>query len=293
MRKIFIAILCIASIFISGCASNNEYTQLVLTQAEFPRMDGSTATIPLGEAVAAVLMGISREEASQFAVFTGTDSAHRRLANREVDLLIVYGASQQTKDNLPEYSQFKRAAIGSDALVFLVNVSNPVDSLTICQIRGIYTGEITNWSEVGGLDAPIAPFQRNATAGSQALMESLVMGDTPMMNPPEHFLHEGMGMMVTAVSNFDTGQNAIGYNVFYFVTEMLNDPNVKIIAVNGVAPEKSTIADGSYPLTNNFYAIIREEDALTASAAFLVFDWLQGIEGQTLIDLEGYAALMR
>lgn len=76
----------------------------------------------------------------------------------------------------------------TDALVFLVNQSNPVDSLTADQVRDIYTGKITNWSQVGGDDVGIVPFQRNAGAGSQGAMERLVMGGQPMMEAPADYV---------------------------------------------------------------------------------------------------------
>jgi phosphate transport system substrate-binding protein len=264
------------------------YVPLTLTEDEFPLMDGSTANIPLGEAVAAVLMGKPRGDCARFAEFTGTDSAYRRLFNRDVDLLIVYEAARETRQ-AGFLGSINRAAIGSDALVFLVNARNPVDSLTVEEIRGIYMGEITNWNEVGGEDAEIMPFQRNETAGSQALMQSLVMGDRTMMTPPQHLLFMSMGAAVAGVSAFDTGRYAIGYNVFFYVTEMLNDPNVKIIAVNGVIPSKETISSGEYRLTNDFYAVIRNSEP-EDSPAYKVWEWLQGAEGQMLVDLEGYAA---
>jgi ATP-binding cassette subfamily B protein len=70
--------------------------------------------------------------------------------------------------------------LARDGLVFVVNENNPVNSLTTEQIRKIYTGEITNWKEVGGNDAEIIPIQRNEGAGSQALMIKLIMGLYPV-----------------------------------------------------------------------------------------------------------------
>ena len=112
---------------------------LTLTQDEYPRVDGSTATIPLGEAVAAVLMGKDRVDCGKYAEFTGTDSAYRRLAYEEVDLLIVYEASETTMSDL-SHVQFIQAPIGADALVFLVNTYNSIDNLADEQIRDIYSG---------------------------------------------------------------------------------------------------------------------------------------------------------
>jgi phosphate transport system substrate-binding protein len=180
--------------------------------------------------------------------------------------------------------------IGSDGLVFIVNAANPVNNLTVEQVRDIYSGVVTNWNQVGGPNEPIAAFQRNVTAGSHALLMSLLMKDTELMVPPQNFIYAGMGGMVGAVAQFDGGQFAIGYNVFYYVTEMVKDPNVKVLSINGVAPTQETIGNGEYPLTNNFYAVIRPDEPQN-SPAYKIFDWLQSPEGQALIHLEGYAAI--
>ena len=65
--------------------------------------------------------------------------------------------------------------IAKDALAFLVNPANPVNNLTTAQIQGIYTGAITNWKEVGGLDAEIVPYVRNSNSGSQEKFETTIM----------------------------------------------------------------------------------------------------------------------
>lgn len=266
---------------------------LTIAEADYPRIDGSTATIPLGEATAAVLMGKPREECAEYAAFTGTANAYRQLSLQETDLLIVYEAAESTITELSNGGKlediFNIAPIGSDGLVFLVNAENPVDSLTVEQLRKIYAGEITNWSEVGGEDAPIAAFQRNRTAGSQALIEKLVMDGTPMAEPREDYIAESMGGLLTAVSDFNTGRYALGYNVYYYVTEMKKDSNVKILAVDDVIPEKETIQQETYPLVHDFYVVTRKDEA-PDSPTSQVAEWLQGEEGQMLIVLEGYVA---
>ena len=264
-----------------------EVLGLTLHEYEFPSMDGSTATIPLGEAIAALMMGKNREECKQYTEFTGTNTAYKRLMDNAADIIVVYEQPDDAAEYKPD-TILESAAIGSDALVFMVNVQNPIESLTAQQVVDIYSGKITNWSEVGGEDADIAAYQRNATSGSQTLMAKLVMGDTPMMASRENLIAYGMYDIITAISEYDNGVNAIGYNVHYYVAEMIKDPNIKIIAIDGVNPSKETIANGEYPFSNNFYAVIRM-DSSENSPERRLFRWLQTVEGQALIDFEGYA----
>lgn len=114
-------------------------------------------------------------------------------------------------------------------------------------------------------------------------------GSAPDTSKDPEAMRLQSGGLLTAVSDFDTGRYALGYNVFYYVTEMKKDPNVKILAVDGVMPEKETIQQGTYPLVHDFYVVTRKDEA-PDSPANQVAEWLQGEEGQMLIDLEGYVA---
>ena len=292
-KYIFLPIITAALLFsLTACSAAPEAGLeglLSFTEADFPRIDGSTATIPLGEAAAAVLMGIDRADAGRFAVFSGTDRSFRNLVEGTVDLLIVYEPAEETLREIGGTEGLNMAPIGYDGLVFIVNAANPVDSLSVDQVRDIYTGVITNWSEVGGEDAAIAPFQRNHTAGSHALMMSLLMKDTPLMTPIQTYIFGGMGSLLSSVAEFDSGRHAIGYNVFFYVAEMMRNPNVKILRINDVAPSRQSISSGEYPLRNPFYAVIRADEP-EGSPAYKIFRWLQSPEGQALIYLEGYAA---
>ena len=95
-----------------------------------------------------------------------------------------------------------------------------------------------------------------------------------------------MGMN-TALASFDSGELSIGYNVYYYVSQMTDDDRIKILDLNGVMPSNETIASGEYPLVNDFYAVILS-DAPPGSPERKLFDWIQSAEGQDLVKSEGY-----
>ena len=140
-----------------------------------------------------------------------------------------------------------RDPIGRDALVFIVNGQNPVESLTRSQLVDIYAGRITNWSEVGGPDQPIVAFQRDGTSGSQTLFKKLLMGSEPLMEAPTELRPGMMGGLIDGLAGYSGAGNALGYSVFYYASEMYQKPGLKFLAVDGVAPSAETIGDGSYP----------------------------------------------
>ena len=260
------------------------------TRENFPRMDGSTACIPLAEAVASVLLGESREQAADLVHFNRTTQSFRNLMNGECDLLISGEPNAAVYDEMKEQGfEADISAFARDGLVFLVNESNPVDNLTTEQIRDIYTGKITNWKEVGGEDAPIIPIQRNEGAGSQALMKKLVMGDTPLMEAPAEYIPGSMGDLMAVVKSYDDTANAIGYSVYYYAHDMEMAKGLKLLKVDGVEPNRDTIRDESYPHLNAYYCVIAH-DTPADSPIRILYDWLMTEDGQRLVAREGYVS---
>ena len=267
--------------------------EFVFTRENFPRMDGSTSTAPLAQAAACVLLGEPREDVADLAVFNRTTQSFRNLASGLCDILIAAEPSPGVFDELASAGfEILMAPVAIDALAFVVNSENPVESLTVEQIQGIYTGRIRNWSEVGGDDIEIVPFQRNAEAGSQVLMEMLVMDGLTMVEPPTEkiMVAFGMGELIDALKGFDGSANAIGYTVFYYAEDMRMADGLKIISVNGTAPNPDTIRSGEYPFLNPYYVVIGSEEP-EGSPARIMFNWLLSEEGQELVRLEGYVSV--
>ena len=238
----------------SAPLTNADRATFAFTRENFPTMDGSTATVPLGQAVASVLLGESPEAVTDLAEFHKTTQSFRNLKNGNCDILIVGEPNAAVFDEMKEEGfEYELEEIATDALIFVVNQNNPVENLTTEQIRDIYTGKITNWKEVGGNDAPIAAFQRNEGAGSQALMKKLVMKDTPLMEAPSTLVATEMGELMESVKSYDNSANAIGYSVYYYANDMKKAEGLKLLSVDGVEPEAETIRARKYPHLNAYY----------------------------------------
>ena len=257
-----------------------------MTKDNFPVIDGSTATIPLSEAVYQVATGASKEEAASVIVHTKTTNAYNRLMKGDADLLIVYEPSEEVKKEMAKY-EIDMKPVGRDALVFMANTSNPVQSLTNQQIIDIYSGKLKNWAEVGGVNKEIIAFQRPDNSGSQTLMQKLVMKDIPMMKGPNVISFETMEGILKAMADYDNEGNTLGYSVFYYAKNMYQLPELRFMKVDGIEPTLKTIYDKTYPYINDFYAVIMK-DAPSDSNARRIFDWLTGEEGQQLIKDLGY-----
>ena len=264
---------------------------VVFTRENMPRLDGSTATAPLAQAAAAVLLGESEEDVADLIDFSRTTESYRQLMQGDADLLIAAEPNAAVFDEMEEAGfEVQMEPLATDALVFMVNEDSPVDSLTTEQLRGIYSGEITNWSEVGGADLDIVPFQRNAESGSQVLMEKLVMDGTEMTEPPEGYMIASMVGLMDAVKEYDNSSNAIGYSVYYYAHDMQMAGGLKLLKIDGVAPEAATIRSGEYPFLNPYYVAMNAAEP-EGSMTRVLYDWLLGPDGQKLVDMKGYVSV--
>lgn len=265
---------------------------ITFTRENFPRLDGSTSTAPLGRAIASVLLGESEDEVADLIHFSRTSQSFRELMWGAADLLIVAEPSASIFEELEnEGFEIQIEPFANDGLIFVVNADNPVDSLTVEQIQGIYSGEITNWSQVGGEDLPITPFQRNEESGSQALMKKLVMAGLNTIEPPENYLISDMGALMEAVRGYNNTASAIGYSVYYYANDMRMADGLKIIAVNGVEPSTQTIRSGEYPLRNPYY-VVKAANTPDSSMTSILYDWILSEDGQRLVSRMGYASVL-
>ena len=261
-----------------------------LTVKDFPALDGSTACIPLMAQMLADTTGMDLEEAQSIISVSTTAYAWESfgLYNTDTKMLVVYEAPDSVKKELEAANvQLEQKPIGVDALVFIVNEDNPVTDLTQQQLRDIYAGKITNWKDVGGQDLDIVAFQRRSDSGSQTLFQKLLIQGGELMDPPTELAPTAMGELVDSLAAYNNSANAIGFSVYYYIDQMYSQPGLRLLSVDGVMPSNDTLADGSYPLCNDFYAVIRP-DAAADSPERQLYDWLDTEAGQACIKKAGY-----
>jgi ABC-type phosphate transport system, periplasmic component len=282
---LFAVLLCV----MGGCAGQKtQQDELTFTMDNYPVIEGSTANLPLGHALARHFLGMTQEEAESFVRFNKTDEAYWRLLNKDCDLLIVYEASEETKEFLDEQeAEFDYYEIGLDALVFIVSTQNPVKSVAAEDIVSIYSGKTTNWKDLGGDNLDIVAFQRPDGSGSQTMMQKLVMKDTEMMEAPTDWIYSDMMGLIEGLAEYANEKNAIGYSVFYYANYMYSKPDLQFLAVNDIVPSNDAIQDGSYPFVNPFYAVVRSDERKDSPARQLA-EWLSTPNGKALMEQAGY-----
>ena len=248
-------------------------------EGDIPVIDGAAALLPVYAGFVesiypedSVIFNGEDYDAASAMHYTNTRGAYKDIVDGNADIIICAQPSDEQLAYAEQHGvELEMVQLGSDAFVFIVNANNPVSDITIDQIRGIYSGEITNWSELGGDFSPIAAMRRNKNSGSETALEKL-MGDTPIK--PDY----------TALFG-----SPIGFSFRYYVTGMLAEGGVKILTINGIEPTPGTIADGSYPVSGGLYAIYRKGE--TNENVYKAIDFMLSPEGQKIVQESGYIPL--
>lgn len=258
---------------------------------KLPVLDGAAAVFPLYSAfVHAVYPDTVTLYEGAFQ-YNNTVNGYRALAQRETDIFFGAYPSEEQRAYAEECgTHFVYTPIGAEAFVFFVHADNPVDSLSTEQIRKIYSGEITNWREVGGKNEKIVAFQRNAGSGSQSMLIRFMNG-TPIMDPPTEQVNDLMSGIVERVADYRSTSAAIGFSFRYYMEGIIQNPDIKLIAVDGVSPTVENIENGTYPITTPLYAVTYKGQ--TNPNVERLLSWILSEEGQTLVTKTGYAGVQK
>ena len=252
MKKIIslmvVAVLLVAAL--TGCGTTNTDTPKDNGQVSGTvSTDGSTSM----EKVIGFLSEAYMEENSSVKVTynpTGSGSGIKAVQAGSCDIGL---ASRDLKPE--EATDLNGTVVAIDGIAMIVNKENPVKDLTIEQIAALYKGEITNWSEVGGADAPVVLIGREAASGTRDGFESIT--DTEDACKYNQELTSTGDVVQTVSSN----PNAIGYASLASVKD-----TVKLISVEGVTPSTKTIQDGSYKIQRNFVMVTKKNAELSPAA---------------------------
>ena len=257
---------------------------------DLPVLDGAAALVPVYAAIvnAAYPEGSVTYEGGAFSddnyygenfaadskmQYKNTVRGYTAIVDGDTDILFCAAPSAEQKQYAADKGvELVYVPVGLEAFVFFVNENNPVDSLTVEQIRSIYSGEFTNWSDVGGANRVINPVTRLAGSGSQSAMESF-MG--------EREIAPKSPLAILGAS--------IGFSFRYYMDGIVGNDSVKMIALNGVYPSAENIRNGTYPIIAKFYAIYRADNE-NPNIPVLI-DWILSDEGQTLIEQSGYVRI--
>ncbi|MBQ8296878.1 MAG: phosphate ABC transporter substrate-binding protein [Ruminococcus sp.] len=205
---------------------------------------------------------------------TGSGSGIQAVSEGRCDI----GLSSRDLKEEEEAEGLVGTVLAYDGIAVIVNPENPVSDLDVDTIAQIYTGEITNWSEIGGNDAEIVLIGREAGSGTRDGFESIT-GTEEMCQYRQELT--STGDVITTVSQ---NPGAVGYASLASVKD-----NVKLVSVNGVTPSEETIKDGSYVVQRPFVLVTKKDKELSESAQDF-FDYITSDDAAEIIASAGVVA---
>ena len=285
MKKIIsialIAVLALA--LLAGCGSSAAPAATAAPASEAPaELSGTVATdgsTSMEKVIGA--LGEAFMEQNKGVTFTynptGSGSGITAVGEGRCDI----GLSSRALKDDEKASGLKETILALDGIAVIVNPANPVSDLDVKTIAKIYTGEITNWKEVGGNDAEIVLIGREAGSGTRDGFESIT--DTKDSCKYRQEL-TSTGDVITTVS---TNPDAIGYASLAALKD-----NVKALTVGGIAPTEDTVKDGSYVIQRPF-VLVTTDGAELSAAAQAFFDYATSADAADLIAAAGAVAVAK
>jgi len=271
---------------------STDVSSIILSRQELPRLDASVITQPL---MTSLVKNFTCDDDISDSIFdySDTDEAFEKLLNDEVDALI---APYPSNDVLSLASvrgvELEIVPIAKEGFVFVVNKSNPIDSIKVSDIQKIYTGEISNWFQIGGNDLEIKAFQRPNNSITQTEMNNLVMKGLGMIEPPKDvFSDSTYGEINDLIADYDNSENSIGYS-YYTEAKLLYDFDenvenaVKFLKVNNIEPNYENIKSSKYPIITNYYLIYNKKNQSEKLKIFV--DAVLSERGKNAIKEAGY-----
>lgn len=267
-----------------------------------PVIDGSTSTYPFTEAVYNALFTNGESHRSFPLKHSKSHASYERLINGEVDMLFasVYPAQDIYELAKEKGVELELIPIAYDAMIFFTNKDNPSTNLTKEQITNIYVNDAyDNWNEVGGANALLYPYCRNNDSGSHAQMEKHFLNGNEIHSEVQKETSYTMSNILTDVMASKTSDPigyGLGYSIYYYYNnmDMFYDVHnqLKLLSIDGVMPTDETIADGSYPLSNNTYIVLRKDTPKDAPARKMAEFMLTDI-GQGCVESAGFGKLKK
>jgi phosphate transport system substrate-binding protein len=264
----------IASLFI--CLALWSLPTAALAQQPTLRISGSSTLLPVLQSVAEYYLKL-RPDLLLTVSGTGTGEGFRSLIDGNIDLA---AASREIKLEEAQRAQADdleliKQTVAVDCLAVIVHPSNPVENLTLAQLKGVYDGSVTNWNQVGGADMVIVPINRDSSSGTfEIWIEKILLGER---HRPDAQVQASSGGVAYAVAG---NRYAVGYVSLGFVSEQ-----VKALKVEGVAPSIQTVTDDTYPIKRDLYLFSRTDKSAEVDK---FIEFILSDDQTALIEKEGF-----
>ena len=267
---------------------NGLYSEL-FADGDFPVMDSSTARKPLVQNIYRFFC-LDTGYGGAEPLCSTTHGAWLNIADKKADIALLAAPTDEEKAYLAERGvEVEMKLYGGDGLVFIGNSACGVTDLTLDQVRAIFRGEITNWSELGGADHAIRVLYRDDQSGSQRLFEKMVFKGEDVPDY-EALGFERLDEMNTLVSACLDDPYAIGYSIMTYLNDVYSNEALLAFSLNGYSATPENVRTGDYPLGTKGYVVIRSDEPEDSPARRL-YNWFGSPVSDTFLTSCGITTL--
>ena len=250
-----------------GCGSNEDNNKASNGDSVTISISGSTSVGPLMEKIQEKY----EEENSNVTLEIQQNGSGAGIKDVISGISEIGMSSRELKDE--EKTSVQGTTVAYDGIALLVNPNNPVKNISLDDVRKIYTGEITNWKELGGKDSPIVVVSREEGSGTRDAFQEIVGYKSEELKK-DATISDGSGAVKTTVAG---NENAIGFASFEYI-----DNTVSALSVNDVEPTAENVKAGQYKISRPFI-LVTKEDSLTEDGQKLI-DFALSAEGQQIVE---------
>lgn len=249
----------------------NGYYSELFAAGDFPVMDSSTARKPLTTDIYRFFC-LDTGYGGAEPLCSTTHGAWLNIADKKADIALLAAPTEEEQAYLKEQGvEVEMKLYGGDGLVFIGNSACGVTDLTLDEVRAIFRGEITNWSELGGADHAIRVLYRDDQSGSQRLFEKMVFKGEDVPDY-EAIGFERLDEMSTLVSACLDDPYAIGYSIMTYLNDVYSNEALLAFSLNGYSATPENVRTGDYPLGTKGYVVIRSDEPEDSPARRL-YNW--------------------
>lgn len=255
---------------LSACNNTNEETEVQTNSSNRISISGSTSVGPLAEKIADKYMNKNhvKIEINQIGSSAGITNA--------INGVSEIGMSSRDLEEEEKASGLKETIIAYDGIVVVTHPTNQVQNLTLEQVKQIFTGEVTNWKELGGEDLEIVVVSREDGSGSRDAFQEIV-GYTSGELVRSALIASGNGNIKTTVA---TNKHAVGFISFEYI-----DSSISTLNINGVEATAENVLQKKYSLSRPFLFVHKEDHLTDAGQQFI--NYILSPEGQAIVEETG------
>lgn len=248
-------------------------------------MDGSVTMVKLMKQLQAGYSQKNPAIPSTYGIPDGRPNGTNKGIVSLIDGQIVIAANSRSLKAEEVSKGIRAVPIARDALAIVIGINNPFKGdLTMAQLKDIYQGKITNWSQVGGTDMPIKVINRANASGTQSLFHSIVLNDEPFAPDSSNFITWPRDETTVILQNL--GNNGISYTA---VSQAVGQEIIRIVSVDGISPtDISMIRTGKYPISRVISLAVQRQISPVVKE-FL--DFAQSPRGQEIVTSSGFVPL--